>query len=191
MARYAPVDPKQSFPALEEGVLERWREGETFRRQLESRARAAALELLRGPADRQRQAGLPPRPRPRLQGHLPALQVDVRLRRAPQGRLGLPRPPGRARDREGARDQLEGGDRGVRDRRVQPALPRVGVRLRRRLEPDGRADRPLDRPRRPLRDDGRPTTSSRSGGRCSRTGTTTASTRATRSFPTARAAAPP
>ena len=33
----------------------------------------AALELLRGPADRQRPARLPPRPRPRLQGHLPAL----------------------------------------------------------------------------------------------------------------------
>ena len=102
MSRYAPVDPKQSFPALEEAVLERWREGDTFRRQLARAARAAALELLRGPADRERQARLPPRPRPRLQGHLPALQVDVRLRRAAQGRLGLPRPPGRARDREGS-----------------------------------------------------------------------------------------
>ncbi|MEZ5073349.1 MAG: isoleucine--tRNA ligase [Solirubrobacterales bacterium] len=34
MSRHAPVDPKQSFPALEEAILARWREGETFRRQL-------------------------------------------------------------------------------------------------------------------------------------------------------------
>jgi len=34
MARYAPVDPKQSFPALEENVLKRWREAGAFERQL-------------------------------------------------------------------------------------------------------------------------------------------------------------
>ena len=113
------------------------------------------MELLRGAADGERQARLPPRPRPRLQGHLPALQGDGRPLRAAQGRLGLPRPAGRARDREGARARLEGADRGVRDRRVQRPLPRVRLPLRRRLGPDGRARRPLDRPRRPLRDDGR------------------------------------
>ena len=40
----------------------------------------------------------------------------------------------------------------LRDRRVQPALPRVGVLLRRGVEPADRADRLLDRPRRRLRD---------------------------------------
>ncbi|MFN8111699.1 MAG: isoleucine--tRNA ligase [Solirubrobacterales bacterium] len=49
MARYAPVDPKQSFPALEEGVLERWREGETFRRQLESRRGQPLWSFYEGP----------------------------------------------------------------------------------------------------------------------------------------------
>src|SRR3954453_617210 len=38
-----------------------------------------AVGLLGGPADRQRQARRPPRPRARLQGHLPALQDDARL----------------------------------------------------------------------------------------------------------------
>ncbi len=39
----------------------------------------------------------------------------------------------------------------LRDRRVQPPLPRVGLRVRRGVEPADRADRLLDRPRRPLR----------------------------------------
>ncbi len=108
------------------------------------------MELLRGAADRERQAGLPPRARSRLQGSLPALQVDVRLRRPAQGRLGLPRAAGRAGGREAARHHLQGGDRELRHRRVQRALPGVGLRLRRGLEPDGRADRAVDRPRRPL-----------------------------------------
>ena len=110
------------------------------------------LELLRGPADRQRPSRLPSRPRPRLQGRLPALPHDVRLPGAAQGGLGLPRAAGRARGRKAARHLLQAGDRGVRDRRVQPALPRIGLRVRRGVGPADRADRVLDRPRRPLRD---------------------------------------
>ena len=49
MSRYAPVDPKQSFPALEERVLERWREGETFRRQLELREGRPLWSFYEGP----------------------------------------------------------------------------------------------------------------------------------------------
>ena len=49
MSRYAPVDPKQSFPALEERVIERWREGETFRRQLELRAGRPLWSFYEGP----------------------------------------------------------------------------------------------------------------------------------------------
>jgi len=47
--------------------------------------------LLRGPADRERSAGLPPRSLARLQGHLPPLSDHARLPRRAQGRLGLPR----------------------------------------------------------------------------------------------------
>ncbi|HEX2387985.1 MAG TPA: isoleucine--tRNA ligase [Solirubrobacterales bacterium] len=49
MSRYAPVDPKQSFPALEEDVLERWRQGETFRRQLEAREGQPLWSFYEGP----------------------------------------------------------------------------------------------------------------------------------------------
>ena len=49
MTRYAPVDPKQSFPALEEGVLERWREGDTFGRQLREREGAPLWSFYEGP----------------------------------------------------------------------------------------------------------------------------------------------
>ena len=74
----------------------------------------------------------------------------MRVPGAAQGRLGLPRAAGRARGRKAARHLLQAGDRGVRDRRVQRALPRVGLRVRRGVEPADRADRLLDRPRRSL-----------------------------------------
>ena len=131
-AGISPVDPKQSFPELEERVLERWREGDVFARQLAPARGRAALELLRGPADRQRQARLPPRPRARLQGHLPALPGDARPPRAAQGRLGLPRAAGRARGREGARAsprRSEIEEFGIAE--FNAALPRVGLPLRR------------------------------------------------------------
>ena len=42
MSGFRPVDPKQSFPALEQRVLERWRETDVFHRQLSRRRDAAA-----------------------------------------------------------------------------------------------------------------------------------------------------
>ena len=38
MPRYEPVDPGQSFPALEERVLERWRERDVFHESVRRRA---------------------------------------------------------------------------------------------------------------------------------------------------------
>ncbi len=49
MPRYAPVDPKQSFPALEEGILERWRERDVFARQLAAREGAPTWSFYEGP----------------------------------------------------------------------------------------------------------------------------------------------
>ena len=114
----------------------------------------AAVELLRGPADGERQARITPRALADLQGHLPALPRDERRAGAAQGRLGLPRPSGRAGDREGARPREQSRDRGVRDRRVQRQVPRVRLPLRRGVEALQRADRRLDRHGRPLRDHG-------------------------------------
>lgn len=65
--------------------------------------RTPRVGVLRGTAHRQRHARRPPHRGPRLQGRLPPLPDHARLPRGPQGRLGLPRPAGRARRREGTR----------------------------------------------------------------------------------------
>ncbi len=113
-----------------------------------------ALGLLRGPADRQRQARRPPRRGPRLQGPVPAVQDDEGLSRPAPRRLGLPRPARRARGREGARLLRQAGHRGLRGRRVQREVPRVGAAPRRRVRAAHRAHGLLDRHGRRLPDHG-------------------------------------
>src|SRR6201991_955730 len=49
MSGFAPVDPKQSFPALEERVLDRWREQDLFARSLAARADAPIWSFYEGP----------------------------------------------------------------------------------------------------------------------------------------------
>jgi isoleucyl-tRNA synthetase len=49
MPGFAPVDPKQSFPALEERALERWREEDLFARTLANRAEAPIWSFYEGP----------------------------------------------------------------------------------------------------------------------------------------------
>jgi len=46
---FDPVDPKQSFPALEENVLERWRETDVFGRSLAQREGAPVWSFYEGP----------------------------------------------------------------------------------------------------------------------------------------------
>jgi isoleucyl-tRNA synthetase len=49
VAGFRPVDPKQSFPELEERVLGRWRETDVFRRSLENRREAEVWSFYEGP----------------------------------------------------------------------------------------------------------------------------------------------
>ncbi|HVS99731.1 MAG TPA: class I tRNA ligase family protein, partial [Solirubrobacterales bacterium] len=49
MPGFAPVDPKQSFPELEERVLARWREQDLFARTLAARAEAPIWSFYEGP----------------------------------------------------------------------------------------------------------------------------------------------
>src|SRR5690349_12668260 len=49
MSGFEPVDPKQSFPELEERVLARWREEDVFARSLEARADAPVWSFYEGP----------------------------------------------------------------------------------------------------------------------------------------------
>jgi isoleucyl-tRNA synthetase len=46
---FSPVDPKQSFPELEERVLGRWRAGDVFERSLANRAEAEVWSFYEGP----------------------------------------------------------------------------------------------------------------------------------------------
>ncbi|MGI9019896.1 MAG: class I tRNA ligase family protein, partial [Solirubrobacterales bacterium] len=49
MAEFQPVDPRQSFPELEERVLARWREGDVFARSLAQRTGAETWSFYEGP----------------------------------------------------------------------------------------------------------------------------------------------
>jgi isoleucyl-tRNA synthetase len=49
MSGFAPVDPKQSFPDLEQRALERWREQDLFARSLAERADAPIWSFYEGP----------------------------------------------------------------------------------------------------------------------------------------------
>ena len=49
VARYRPVDPGQSFPALEEGVLERWRERDVFHESVRRREGSPEWVFYEGP----------------------------------------------------------------------------------------------------------------------------------------------
>jgi isoleucyl-tRNA synthetase len=49
MSKFRPVDPKQSFPALEEDILERWRKHDVFARSLAAREGAETWSFYEGP----------------------------------------------------------------------------------------------------------------------------------------------
>ena len=147
---FGPVDPQLDLVALEQRVLARWRRGRAVRPGQGPAQGRAALDLLRGPADGQRQAGAPPRVGPGVQGPVPPVPDHAGPRRPPQGRLGLPRPAGGDRGREGAGPHQQAPDRGLRHRRVQRPLPPVGRALRPGLGVAHRAVRRLDRHRRRL-----------------------------------------
>ena len=129
---YHPVPPQVDLPALEREVLEFWQRARDLRAvgRPQRRRRGRAVDLLRGPADRERHARHPPRRVADLQGRLPAVPDDAGLPGRPQGWLGLPRAARRAGGREGARLLRQGRHRGLRRRGVQRALPRVGAALR-------------------------------------------------------------
>ena len=143
---FRPLPAQVDLPALEHEVL----------RPLAGRARSSSARSSRPRAARpgsSTRARPPPTACPACTTSRPASSRTCsratrpcRASRAPQGRLGLPRPAGRGRRREGARPHRQAGHRGVRRRRVQRQLPRVGAAARRRLRGDDRADGLLGRP---------------------------------------------
>ena len=153
--QYRQVPAQVDLPALEHAVLDFWREQQDLRQHPRAVRGPPRVGLLRGPAR-------PPTACPGahhiearvFKDVFPRFRTMQRLPRGPQGRLGLPRPAGRAGGGEGARLQRQAGHRGVRHRRVQRQVPRVGDPAHRRLR---RADDPhgvLGRPGRRLPHDG-------------------------------------
>ena len=189
MPGFRPVDTKQSFPELEERVLERWRERDVFQRSLANREGAEVWSFYEGPPTANG--------RPGSHHVLSRVFKDIYPRYRTMCGYRVPRKAGwdchglpvEIEVEKAARHLLQAGDRGVRDRQVQRALPRVGLRVRRGVEPADRADRLLDRPRRPLRHPRRRLHRVGLVVAAPALGRRTASTRATRSSPTARAAA--
>jgi len=88
---------------------------------------------------------IPGADRTRPTGRRDALCALERLPRRAPLRLGHARPPGRARDRQEAWHHLQGGRHGHGHRQVQRRVPRHRHAVRRRVAPDGRAPRSVDR----------------------------------------------
>ena len=157
MSGFRPVDPRQSFPELEERVLERWRERDVFHRSLEQRARAPRS----GASTRAR------RPRTGCWGcttrSAGSSKISICRYRSMCGYQIIGRREARwdthglpveieVEKELGISSKQEIEEYGIAE--FNDALPRVGLRVRRGVEPADRADRLLDRPRRPLRDPG-------------------------------------
>ena len=150
---FTPVPPDTDFVALEQAELARWADPSRLRALRRAAQGRARVGLLRGPAHGQRHARAPSRLGPRLQGPLLPVPRHARLVRGPPRRMGHPRPSGRGRGGEEAGHHGQAADRGRgRHRRVRPALPRVGLLLRRRVHPAHHADRLLARHGRGLLD---------------------------------------
>ena len=150
--------------------------------------RRAGVRVLRRASDGQRQARLAPCGLAHLQGPLPALQDHARLPRAAQGRLGHPRPAGRARGRAPPRHRRQAAieEYGVAEfnrlcRRASPRISRSGS-----ASPSASASGSTSATRTTRSPTG---TSRRCGGCCARSGTRACCIRGTRSCRTARVAA--
>ena len=102
MAGFRPVDPKQSFPRLEEEVLERWRERDVFARSISQREGAPLWSFYEGPPTANGRPGSDHVLSRVFKDIYPRYRTMTGHRVPRKARLGLPRPPGRARDREGA-----------------------------------------------------------------------------------------
>ena len=147
MPRYEPVDPAQSFPELEERVLERWRERDVFHESIRRREGGKPFVFYEGPPTANGRPGshhvlsrvfkdVFPRYRT-MRGHLVhrkagwdchGLPVELEIERE----LGIK-----------SKDDIERF--GIAEFNAQ--VPLVGAHLHRRVEQADRADRLLDRHR--------------------------------------------
>ena len=183
------VTPSVNYPEMEEGILALWRERNVVAAQRERARRPARVRLLRGAAHGQWPPRHPPCPVARVQGHLPPLQDHAGLLLPAPRRLGHARPARGDRGGEAARPQRQGTDRGIRRRGVQPPLPRLRPGIHRRVGAHDRAHGLLGGPGHGLCDLPQRVHRVALVDPQAVLGPATCSTWATRSCPTARAAA--
>ncbi len=151
---YRPVDPKVSFPKMEEKVLAFWQKNGIFEKSITQREGGEEFVFYDGPPFA---TGLP------HFGHfVPSTVKDIIPRyqtmKGKQGRapvrLGLSRPARRVRDGEGARDLGQAPDRGLRRGEVQRGLPFHRAALHPRVAHRHHAPGPMGRLRQRLQDHG-------------------------------------
>ena len=147
---FRPVDPKQSFPELEERVLERWRERDVFHRSLANREGAEVWSFYEGPPTANG--------RPGSHHVLARVFKDVYPRYQTMRGYRVPRKAGwdchglpvelEVEKELGITSKQEIEEYGIAEfnQRCRESV----FALRRGVEPADRADRLLDRPRRPL-----------------------------------------
>ena len=190
VAAHRPLPENVSFPALEEEILERWRERDVFNESLRRREGAEPFVFYEGP--------------PTANGRPGSHHVLARVFKDIFPRYQTMR--GRYVERKGGWDchglpveiaveqQLGFTSKADIERygiaEFNAEVPRVGVRVPRRLDAADRADRLLGRPRAPLPHARRLLHRVGLVGARASCGSRTCSTRATRSCPTARATAP-
>ena len=138
------------FPGARKGshqVLERERYLQKVHRPPRRRRR---MDVLRRPADRQRQAAHRPHRDPRHQGPAAPLPDHEGQVCAAQGRLGHPRPAGGAGSGKAAGPGRQGADRAVRHRALHPGVQEVRLEVQGRMGAHVRARGLLGRYGKPL-----------------------------------------
>ena len=148
---FRPVDPRQSFPELEERILERWRERDVFHRSLAQREDAEVWSFYEGPPTANG--------RPGSHHVLSRVFKDIYPRYQTMRGYRVPRKAGwdchglpvelEVEKELGISSKQEIEEYGIAEfnQRCRESV----FRVRRGVEPADRADRLLDRPRRPLR----------------------------------------
>ena len=188
---FRAVDRELDLVALEARVLQRWADDDVFAESLRRRDGAPEWVFYEGPPTANGRPGHPPRVGAVVQGPLPPVPHDARPVRRRKGGWDCHGLPVEVEVEKELGFSGKQRDRGVRHRGVQPAVPRVGAPLRRGLVERSRRrigmwidtadaywtlDNELHRERLVAPQ--------------ARCGTPAASTRASRSSPTAAGAAP-
>ena len=102
-APHRPVDAQQSFPALEQAVLARWSADDVFHETVRRRKGRPPWIFYEGPPTANGRPGTHHVLARIFKDIFPRYKTMCGLLRRAQGRLGLPRPAGRAGGRGGAR----------------------------------------------------------------------------------------